>query len=115
MGLQGYCISCKKEYRQKWYSNNKQKVIDRKDAQRKRNQRFILDYLKEHPCVDCGISDTVVLEFDHLRDKANAVTVMARRGFSIENLQDEISKCEIVCANCHKRRTYTRSGSYRLG
>lgn len=77
------------------------------------NAEFMIAYLGKHPCVDCGESDIIVLEFDHLRDKVADVSVLARGGYSIETIQKEIDKCEVVCANCHRRRTAKRAGTYR--
>lgn len=74
--------------------------------------KFLIDYLREHPCVDCGERDPVVLEFDDLRDKCFGVG----QGFRDRNWQsvlDEIAKCEVVCANCHRRRTARRGGFAR--
>src|ERR1700675_1475161 len=74
-----------------------------KAAQRKRaarNQDWLFNYLLEHPCVDCGEADPVVLEFDHIgNDKKWDVAGMYL--FSIKRIQEEIAKCEVVCANCH--------------
>ena len=65
-----------------------------------------------HPCVDCGESDIVVLEFDHLRDKTANVSYLISTG-EIPRIKEEIAKCEVVCANCHRRRTSERGGWYR--
>lgn len=73
---------------------------------------FLVTYLREHPCVDCGETDPVVLEFDHLRDKKFAIS----KGLQDRNWQDvldEIAKCDVVCANCHRRRTAKRGGFLR--
>jgi predicted transcriptional regulator len=68
-----------------------------------RNKQITLNYLKTHPCVDCGNSDVRVLEFDHVRGvKINSVSAGVRDSWSVKKLLDEIDKCEIRCANCHK-------------
>jgi L-lysine 2,3-aminomutase len=71
-------------------------------------------YLLEHPCVDCGNDDPVVLEFDHLRDKTYDISRLMS-GWPWSTILAEIEKCEVVCANCHRRRTYARAGSARSG
>jgi hypothetical protein len=74
----------------------------------------LVDSVQQHACVDCGESDIVVLEFDHLRDKVMDVSVLAREGYSLTRLKQEVAKCAGVCANCHRRRTARQFGSYRL-
>jgi hypothetical protein len=71
-----------------------------------RNLAFVRDTLLRSCCVDCGLSDLVVLEFDHVVNKHANVTQLARRGCSLDCLKREIAKCEIRCANCHRRRTF---------
>ena len=69
-------------------------------------------YFRDHPCVDCGETDPIVLEFDHLGDKSFCIGT----GFRDRNWQsvlDEIAKCDVVCANCHRRRTARRGGFAR--
>jgi hypothetical protein len=74
---------------------------------RDRNRLFVLDYLLGHPCVDCGERDPVVLDFDHVRGvKKAGVCFLANIGTaSLETLRAEIEKCEVRCANCHRRKT----------
>jgi hypothetical protein len=59
-------------------------------------------------CADCGIKNHIVLDFDHLRDKKYNISRMIHDGFSWKAIKKEIEKCEIVCANCHRIRTYNR-------
>lgn len=66
----------------------------------------VLEYLSNHPCVDCGITDIVVLQFDHVRGrKFENVSLMVRMGYTEKQIMNEIAKCEVRCANCHTRKT----------
>jgi hypothetical protein len=76
----------------------------------RRNMALIRDLLREGACVDCGLKDLLVLEFDHIGQKRHRVTVLARRGCSLATLEAEIAQCEIRCANCHRRRTRSMRG-----
>ena len=79
-----------------------------------RNSQLIFDYLLEHPCVDCGESDVVVLEFDHVQgEKKYNISDLARRYSSWKTVKAEIDKCEVRCANCHRRITAKRAGNSR--
>lgn len=64
-------------------------------------------YLCNHPCVDCGESDPVVLEFDHVRGvkDTNVANLISGAG-RMQRLMDEIAKCDVRCANCHRRKTH---------
>jgi len=96
------------------YEKNRDRVIASakkySKLTRDRIRAFITTHLKANPCVDCGETDAIVLEFDHLKDKDFNISDAARKGVSIKKLKDEIAKCEVRCSNCHRRKTYERSG-----
>lgn len=99
-------------YAKKHYSENKARYRERAIAcnarARAKIRQWLTAYLSAHPCVDCGESDQIVLEFDHLdpTTKRYNITDMAQRGQSLSLVQIEVSKCAVRCANCHRRRTY---------
>ena len=74
-------------------------------------------YLKDHHCVDCGESDPIILEFDHTDPKQKKFNIgdAAKRGFALQTVLDEIAKCEVRCANCHRRKTYRSAGHTHRG
>lgn len=83
----------------------------RMTAIRSRNRRFIAEFLLNKSCLDCGETDGIVLEFDHVRGvKLAGVSGLASGRASLEKIIQEIEKCEVVCANCHRRRTAKRAG-----
>lgn len=66
--------------------------------------------LKEGPCVDCGNSfQTVAMDWDHREgeEKIGNPCELIKR-FSKERILEELSKCDLVCANCHRIRTHKR-------
>jgi len=65
------------------------------------NKKLKIEYLLAHPCVDCGNTDTRVLDFDHLRDKKEKVSKMLS-SYTWAKVYEEIEKCEVRCANCHR-------------
>jgi hypothetical protein len=65
--------------------------------------------IKEHNgCADCGVNNHIVLDFDHIKEKKYNISRMIHDGFTWAAIKKEISKCEIVCANCHRIRTHDR-------
>jgi hypothetical protein len=79
------------------------------------SQNFITEYLAANPCVDCGEADPVVLEFDHVRgQKRKVMSTLVAEGYSLKAIKEEIAKCDVVCANCHRRRTAHRGNFYKI-
>ncbi len=77
-------------------------------------RQAVLAFLERNPCVDCGISDTRVLQFDHVdpREKRAAVSTLISDGHSLHSVMAEIDKCQVRCANCHLVRTRIQFGWY---
>jgi hypothetical protein len=113
---QAYCIDCNKKYQQQHYLDHKADYLnrsaERRDAYRQDIFLKLRAYLLTHPCVGCGEEDPLVLEFDH-RDrelKTFAISAGVRASYSWERLLPEIEKCDVRCANCHRRRTAEQFG-----
>ncbi len=83
----------------------KNKNDPRKKRFHERNRNYKDDYKRSHPCVDCGNSDIRVLEFDHVRG-IKLLTIANTSSFSFSRLVEEIDKCDVRCANCHRIKTY---------
>jgi hypothetical protein len=115
---QWICLSCQRAYTKDWYNRNREKQIAAAYVRRIREAtilgRRISEYLRDHPCVDCGETDADVLDFDHLRDKRANVSRLVHLAMSWDLIVAEIAKCEVRCANCHRRRTALIGGFYRV-
>jgi hypothetical protein len=113
-----YCLPCGRSLSKNHYKNNVPYYVRKAHLRRKElldgiNEK-LFDYLEHHSCVDCGESDPVVLEFDHVRgEKSYNVSAMGWLVLAWDSLLKEIEKCEVRCANCHRRKTAERRGSYR--
>jgi hypothetical protein len=111
-----HCRACRAEYGRVHYSSNREVYKKRAIAQKRRLLRerteFLLEYFKANPCRDCGETDPVMLDFDHLRDKRFNIGGQLAY-YNWDRVLEEIAKCEVVCGNCHRRRTARRQGSIR--
>ena len=102
-----------KIYSNNHYKANKEEYKSRSAASnkliRKRNANFIQEIKAKTPCTDCGKNyPYYVMQFDHIYEKNGSVANLVRASVSIARLQREIDGCEVVCANCHAERTYSR-------
>lgn len=104
-----HCKKCQKDVNKKFYTDNPQRVEEIKRKQQE--LRAIVIRLKSEPCLDCGVSyNWWQMDFDHRpgETKTQMVSKMIKHGISEAALRNEIAKCDLVCANCHRNRTYLR-------
>ena len=93
--------------RRHYYANKDAYIL--KALKRKQDIRKWVNGIKEEsPCVDCNTYyPYYIMDFDHLKDKKWNINELIDR-CSVSGLKDEIAKCEVVCSNCHRARTYAR-------
>ena len=75
-----------------------------------RKQARMVDKLKQRPCLDCGDRfPSCSMDFDHRDPGTKRYTISRMIGRAGEaRIMAEVAKCDIVCANCHRERTYRR-------
>ena len=85
-------------------------MTDKKLASKTKQQykKRLIEIKQSSGCTDCGETNHIVLDFDHLKDKKYNISRMIHDGFSWAAIKKEIAKCEVVCANCHRIRTHDR-------
>jgi len=110
------CKKCGNKHSAKWYQNAEHRARHILNSKRRkyRNREFIHKYKVNHYCVDCGEKDPLVLDFDH-RDRATkcfGICDSVHSGYSIKKIAEEIAKCDVRCANCHRRKTAKESRYY---
>ena len=103
-GISTYCKKCNTLWVRKRYLSNKDYYREINDRHYKSNREFVVQFLLKNPCIDCGEKDIVVLDFDHMKGKKASISTMIRKLYCLESLKKEIEKCEVRCANCHRRR-----------
>ena len=117
---QSRCRPCHARYRRAHYLRNRATYIRQEVARIKRyreaNRAQLRAFLRDHSCIDCGEKDILVLQFDH-RDRStkrgDIGLMLARKPWS--RILDEIAKCDVRCANCHRLRTARQFRWHRLG
>lgn len=88
----------------------KEKTRQRTRDTRGQVRKFVQELKQSTPCADCGDNYPYwIMEFDHIGDnKSFEIGRATRTTGSMQKIKEEIAKCEIVCANCHRNRTFTR-------
>jgi hypothetical protein len=107
----GYkCKGREKEYHQQYNKiykeENKERLMEQKDIVVQRNLREIRKLKRSTTCAICGFDNPQTFEFHHKtplkNGKSARVMTLAYSGCSLERIQEEIDKCVLICANCHK-------------
>lgn len=118
-GRGSICRSCRSAYGKKHYRENKPRYLARAKKNRKsfrgRNRSKMLEYINAKKCVDCGETDPVVLEFDHrdgTQKEAEVARLIVQRQWA--KVAAEIAKCDVRCANCHRKKTAAQFGWTKL-
>lgn len=110
--LRAMCKDCIGDSKKASYQKNRQAYIDRAVVSRKQKReeiKHLSKELKEVPCKDCGKSyPHYVMDFDHVGEKSNKISNIVANA-SKRLFLEEVAKCEVVCANCHRERTFQRN------
>ena len=117
--LHAWCRACfsayKAERHQKNHAREMERIRRNHDRRIAKHRALIAAYLSTHPCVDCGEADVIVLDFDHVRGiKFADVSWMVASGYPWAKIEEEIAKCDVRCANDHRRATAKRRMERRV-
>jgi|SRR5579864_247237 len=117
-----------KEYMRNWYLKNRERNLEKAKiyrqsypgAQRMREKRLrgqtFINEAKNKPCMDCGVRyASWIMQFDHRDPTQKRFTISSSTSRSFVDLQIEMDKCDVVCANCHAERTHKLGKLFRPG
>ena len=101
-------------FQKRHYEKNKdiykQRASESRKRTRLRNKQYVQGIKTENPCADCGIKyHFSQMDFDHINnDKEFNLASVTNATISLSRIKAEIDKCELVCSNCHRYRTWKR-------
>lgn len=109
---QSYCKKCQSKYTMASYRADPSRYYERNFKRKRELKKKVLEFLLEHPCIQCNEADPVVLDFDH-RDsesKTDDVSGLVVMGYKWSIIEEEIAKCDVLCSKCHRKKTALKSG-----
>lgn len=102
------CKECWKEIRKKSYNKNKKTTLDRNKRNKKKSRVWYNEFKSNLKCNRCPENHPACLEFHHVdpTKKEFTISILIGTTYSIKKIIKEIEKCEILCANCHRKHHY---------
>tara|TARA_Y100000034_G_C6804387_1_gene361050 strand:+ start:99 stop:461 length:363 start_codon:yes stop_codon:yes gene_type:complete len=100
-----------REYQRRWYQKNKELQIERNNANKQRKLDWYREYKETLQCQQCGENHPATLDFHHRssEDKDNQVCELVLNNCGMERILAEIEKCDVLCANCHRKLHYSEN------
>ena len=94
-----------REYQKRWYAKNKKTQCSRVKEREKRISKKIAEYKLSLKCEKCGEGHPSCLDFHHKNplDKDCSIGNVVNRGWGWKRIEEEMEKCEVLCANCHRK------------
>jgi hypothetical protein len=107
-GLFHWCKDCKRAYDKLRYKRigPENWSRTRSNSGRMDRRNWLTEYKKDKECSICGENNPVCLDFHHIvaKEKKYNISNMVIGGYSIKKILKEISKCIILCSNCHRKQ-----------
>jgi hypothetical protein len=92
--------------KREWYCRNRASHKARVQARKRALRQWFREYKAQLRCERCGESHPACLDFHHL-DPGQKVMIPSKlanqRRWSVERILTEVAKCEVICANCHRK------------
>jgi transcription elongation factor Elf1 len=93
----------RKEYRREWYSKNKESERAHIQRRKKEIKKWVSKYKSKLKCSKCEENHPATMDFHHKGKKDQQISKMVNDGYSVNRIKKEMEKCEILCANCHRK------------
>ena len=96
-----------RQYRKDWYYKNREKSITKAAIRNREFKDWFADFKKSLSCLKCGEDHPAALDFHHRNplEKDMEVSNLISKG-NKQKILDEISKCDVLCSNCHRKLHY---------
>lgn len=108
-----WCRACCYARTRERMKSNPRLMVDAQKASRNRKYLYISQYKVERGCRDCGEKHPACLDLHH-RDpsqKKERISKLAAENASMERIKAEMGKCDVLCANCHRKHHWAETGT----
>ena len=95
-----------RQYRREWYRRNKKHAVAKSVKRRKELQKWLKEYKATLSCMNCGEDHPACIVFHHRdpsKKDATIAHIVYQKGWGRKRIMEEINKCDVLCANCHRK------------
>ena len=100
------CKTCQKLYSKKHHENNLTAYANSRRKYKKKIKDWYRAYKETLKCSFCGENKYDLLDFHHIEEKYKGVARLVADNESIDKIKLEMSKCIVLCKNCHIKEHY---------
>jgi hypothetical protein len=88
---------------------------NKRNGKKRRVHNYVqlFEYLKGKPCVSCGMVNPILMEFHHHENNKETNVVKILQKNTWEKALVEITKCQVLCSNCHRKITSETNNDYK--
>lgn len=97
-----------KKYHKDWYDMNKENRRKQIKERKFKIYEEVANLKSTNKCKICKESNPVALDFHHLSNKKFGISAGISSGYNLKKIVDEISKCIVLCANCHRKEHHDK-------
>lgn len=115
-GLQNTCKMCSRKNSKKYYDRNP--VLHRLNVKKRRKDLVEWVRTLKVNCSQCHQPHIATLDFHHIDSTEKEITIsnaVSNMGWSKKRLLEEISKCKVLCSNCHRILEWEKRFSISAG
>ncbi len=101
-------LELRRAYRRRWYAQNRDSEKQHVSRRKKEIKKWFENYKNNLKCIKCEENHPATLDFHHKDSKIKEFGINSRvhSGYSIDLIKKELEKCEVLCANCHRKLHY---------
>src|SRR5579859_1495760 len=105
-----------REYNKGWYQRHRERLLEKRRQHDAELKLWLKRYKSQLCCVECGENHPACLQFHHRNPEEKSFTISFElrrwRYITFKKLQEEISKCDILCGNCHALRHWRETHDF---
>src|SRR5688500_3885976 len=98
-------IEKRRQYWRDYYYRHPERAREIRTRKKNELAAWFREFKSQLQCERCGEADPVCLGFHHVdaEEKTFPLGDLRKRGWCRERVLEEVARCAVLCANCHRK------------